>query len=488
MNKVTFLIISFLISILTVFATLFTNPENFYVWLAFIVIILLAPIVFVKITIKNQSITKKDVLFFQVLVLCIALTLASKNIMPWSDDYMVAITKSPIKANEIQEVLTTSTRPTKRQIIYTNDRQTAYGISVKKMNPEQNRLVTTELLNSDIFDNSIILCPNVKYTSNRLKMLKRLKKECVNILYGIKGITWVELKIVPPKNINDNNAKIKSITVEYETAKNADSKKIRKTVETFLNSLFKDLTTEIIIEDLVSNSKAYSLIAKARDEFENKNYSKASEFVKEASKLNNHYSNDINTISKIIKLEKIIKNDTKNYQNYIKMGDLLSSDIFTANIHSNLEAAKNYEKALKLNPNAYEAYEKIGQAYAYLSMKYSITAVFSTDTKDKELKQKYKEKSIEYYLKAIKHSQGNNRIYESLADYYYDNEDYNKALEYYNKINTQNDCSFDSELSNKKVYANLKTGHYIEAWKEAKGCSLWLCRLVHLNFTPDNEI
>lgn len=281
-------------------------------------------------------------------------------------------------------------------------------------------------------------------------MLKRIKKECENILYEIEGITWVELIIVPPKNINDDNAKLKSITVRYETEKMLIHKKLEKQFKNFLNSLLEDSTTEIIIEDLVSNSEAYSIFDNAQKELENHNYVRAIDLIIEASKLNNYYSKYIDTIPNIIELDEKIKKDKKNYQYYIEKGDLLR--LFSTSLYCNSEAIKNYEKALELNSNAYGVYEKIAQSYASLSMEYSIISDFSTDTKNRELEQRYKEKSAEYSLKAIKYSQGNNRIYQYLGHYYFANKDYNKALEYYNKINPSDDFSCKSNISNKKVF------------------------------------
>lgn len=424
----------------------------------------------------------KIIYFIISFLISFTLILTWQNIFLSNNDYLVAVTESFAKANKIQELLLTPNRPTKLGIVSEDkNHPQSYAIFVNKLSRKQNRLVTHQLLNSDIFDESVKLALDIKHTNNRFKMLKQIKRECENILYGIDGITWLEVKIVPPKNINDDNAKIKSITIRYETEKNADSQEIRTKVETFINSLFKNSTNEIIIEDLDLNYKAYTIIEKAQEEFKNKNYSKAINLVKEASKLNNRYSSDIDTIPKIVNLETKLKTS----QDYIKMGDLLSSGIFTTSLYCNLEAIKNYKKALELNPNAYGVYEKIARAYASLSMEYSILSDFSTETKLKELKQEYQDKSAEYSLKAVKYSQGNDRVYQSLAYYYYSKEDYNKALEYYNKIVIPKDYYRKSELSNKKAYANFKTGHYIEAWKETKDCSVWLCRLIRLNFTID---
>lgn len=487
MNKITYFIISVIISVITGVTTLFTDPENFYCWLAFVIIILLAPVIFYKITINKPNFKKHDALLLQTLILCIVLIFAARNILPCDDDYMVAITESPTKANEIQEVLTTKNRPTKRHIaMNTNDTQKiSYGISVKNQTKKQNRLVTLELLNSDIFDESIVLAVNVKYTKNRLKLLKRVQNEYENILYQIDGIKWVTLTLVPPENIDDDNARLKSVLLRYETDETADSEKIKKQVENLINSSFKPHCSNITIEDLTCNEKAYSLFDNAQKEFENHNYVRAINLIVEASELNNYYSKYIDTIPKIIELDKKIKKDKKNYQYYIEKGDLLRS--FSTCLYCNSESIKNYEKALELNPNAHEVYEKIGHAYANMMFEYSILADFSTDTKEKELEQKCREKRIEYYLKALEYTEGNYPIYATLGHYYFENKDYNTALKYYNKINPSEDLSCKSNISNKKVFSYWKTGHYIEAYKETKNCSVWLCKLIRMNFAPSDD-
>jgi len=487
MNKIAYFIISAFISIITGVATLLTNPENFYCWLVFIIIIFFAPIIFYRITIYKSFFKKHDALFLQILILCIVLIFAARNIIPADDDYMVAITESSAKANEIQEVLTTPKRPTKRHIVMdmNDDRKIAYGISVKDQSPKNNRLVTLELLNSDIFDESVILSINVKYTKNRLKLLKRVQNEYENILYQIDGITWVSLTLVPPENINDDNAQLKSVSLRYETEETADSQKIKKQVENLINSGLKKHCSNITIEPLTYNHKVYSIFENAQKELENHNYKKAIDLIIEASELNNDYSKYIDTIPNIMNLDEKIKKDKKNYKYYIEKGDLLRE--FSTSLYCNSEAIKNYEKALELNPNAHEVYEKIGNAYTNMMFTYSILADFSTETKEKELEQKYRAKRIEYYLKALEYTEGNSGIYASLGHYYFENKDYNKALEYYNKIDPSENLSCKSNISNKKVYSYWKTGHYIEAYKETKDCSVWLCRLIRLNFAPPED-
>ena len=485
MNKITFFIVSFFISILTIFVSLFANPENFYGWLIFVVIILFCPLVLYKLCKTIQVTKEQNALLSQIIILWAVLMFAWQNIFPSNNDYMVAITQSVTKANAIQDFLTTPNVRTYMEILPAEgNHPKSYAVSVRNFSLKNNRKLSHKLLNSDLFDESVIINPNIKYTSNRIKLLKRFKNECVNILYGVDGIDWLELSIIPPENINDDNAKIKSITVRYDTKEGANTQKIKKQVENFIKALLKDDATEITIEDIGVNFDAYSLIEKAQGEFEKKNYPKSMEYIRKASVLNDDYVKDLNTIPKIIELERKIKISPSNYQYYINMGDLLSSNIFTTSAYANTEAIKNYEKAIELNSNTNGVYEKIARNYANLRMGYSIESDFSTNAQLRKLKQKSKEKSVEYFLKAIEHSQGNDQVYQSLAYQYYDEKDYNKALEYYNKLDMSK-ISCKSCINNKKCYANLKTGNIIEAWKATKDCSLWLCKLVRFNFVPD---
>ncbi len=486
MKNITYFIISFFISILTVIATLFTNPETFYPWLAFVLFLLLCPFLFNKICKKLEISKELNALIVQSIILCVVLMFAWHNIFPASNEYIVAITQSVTKANEIQDFLITSDLQVKLGIIpEAEGHPKSYAITVEKLNSRKNLKLSHQLLNSDLFDGSFLLKSNIKYTNNRIKMVKRLKKECENILYGLDSIRWLEVKIALPENINAENSKIKSITIHYDVAENADSQKIKKQIENFINPLFKDFPDEIIIEDAALHPEAFIMIEKIQAEFEKKNYFKVLELAKEASKLDNPYLKNVSTIPKLIELDKKIKNGSKNYQDYIEIGDLLSS--FVTSLYCNSEAIKNYEKALELNPNAYEVYERIAHAYTNMMFGYSISADFSTDTKDRELEQKCREKSIEYYLKALEYTEGNDAIYSFLRFEYFENKDYNKALEYYNKVTPSGDPASRSSVANRKVFLNWKTGHYIEAYKETKDCSEWFCRLIRWNFTP-NEI
>ena len=107
MNKMIYFIISFFISILTVVTTAFINPDNFYGWLIFVIIILFYPLVLYKLCKTTQVSKKQKSLLCQFVILGVVLMFAWQNIFPPNDNYIVATSQSKTKANEIQEFLTT---------------------------------------------------------------------------------------------------------------------------------------------------------------------------------------------------------------------------------------------------------------------------------------------------------------------------------------------------------------------------------------------
>lgn len=257
MNKIIYYTVGFLISIVCVFMTLFTEPESFYGWLGVAILLLLCPIIFHKICKPTQFSKEQSALLCQLMILYMLAFVGYQCLFPKNNDYMIAITTSLDKANEIQNFLTTDTRATKRHILfYEIDNEKHYGISVGDLGRKKNHEVTLELLNSNIIDETVQFSLNTKYTKDRKKMLKRIKKECEDILYGIDGMAFVHVYIESPENLYVDNVKLKSVSVYYETEDDADSKKIRKQVEDFIN-LFKDSAEKIEIKDLTADTKAY---------------------------------------------------------------------------------------------------------------------------------------------------------------------------------------------------------------------------------------
>ena len=258
MNKITYFILSYIISILSILISLCFIWEHFWSWLIFVITILVIPLIVYKIS-KATTISKeKCALISHYFIFCMILIPAWGYIFPHDNKYIVAFTESEMKANQIQELLTTSTRQTQRFIIINDrDNSKSIGISINDSGKKENYKVTLELLNSDIFDDSVKLSLNVKYTKNRLKLLKRVQQECKNILCQIDGIVRINIILVPSENINNDDSQLKSILVQYETDKTKNNQKIEKQVEKFINAIFKECCTNITIENVTYHEKGY---------------------------------------------------------------------------------------------------------------------------------------------------------------------------------------------------------------------------------------
>ena len=112
----------------------------------------------------------KIIYFIISFFISFTLILTWQYIFPSNNDYLVAVTESLNKANEIQEFLLTPTRPTRLAIVSEDKKHPqSYAIFVNKLSRKQNRLVTHQLLNSDIFDESVKLALGIKHTNNLLK-------------------------------------------------------------------------------------------------------------------------------------------------------------------------------------------------------------------------------------------------------------------------------------------------------------------------------
>ena len=195
---------------------------------------------------------------------------------------------------------------------------------------------------------------------------------------------------------------------------------------------------------------------------------------------------------------------------------------------SDIEGAiEDYNKALELNPKAYEVYEKRGNAWAEVTQNPNRT-IGTKALRNSEDDQH----AIDDWLKAIELTGGNDELYEKLGNIY---KDPKMKLKYYNQIKNlypehlsvpvprkvnQFNFGFDigpffylplkvascyaqlgeydeaiKILENAKKYGeqhytvanliflyNWKAGHYMAALKNADSCSVWVCKLAGVFF------
>lgn len=473
MNKNVYYIFSYAISVMAILASVFLNPENIEVWLIFVVLVLFAPVFFYKIA-DVQKVPEVCPAFLVQMIIWVGMLCL---IIPkwYADDfYHVAITKSPQKANEIQEFLTTEYRPTRRAIwLYVPDNSQRINISIPKSSRKENRKAVIELLNSDIIDDSVGLNLDIKYTKNKKTLVKRAVNESKKILYLIDGITYVYITTSEPETI-DKKLNLKYVKIYYTTAPSADNKKIDKLVEKFAVSAFSHCSENITVKNDTTGWQAYELWKKAQAAFVKKDYALSKKLLQQAAQIDNVYSSDIEKIAKIVEIEKKIKKYPNNYKYYIELADLQNPVrlFFSVCLYNPADAVKNYEKALTLNPNAVEVYKGMGDAYYNLYGENLYSNVY------------YEDKAAEYYLKAVSVGNEDDLIYSFLGKYYLDRKEYNSALMYYNKMDNSACFPYDS---NKKAYLYLKTGKFKDFYRETKCCNVFFCRLIRFNFKKDDS-
>ncbi len=232
-------IISYIFVILTAlcFISIFVYFElNICISIAFLCVLLCAPIIKnkkgkginkVTYTIDQEFIYTYFVLFLFSALLCSIFF----HIMPKKyENYFIANSKNIEKANEIQNFLTTRTRPTSRHIVTNEmgDKQ-YYAIAVDRnsISKKDSIQIQTDLLKSSIMDDSVNIMINPKYTKNKKELLKRVEEELRWIIWNIDGIESVSVSIyLDEKNKNSTNNNIRKISINIETKEGADCKNI----------------------------------------------------------------------------------------------------------------------------------------------------------------------------------------------------------------------------------------------------------------------
>lgn len=523
-------IISYIFVLLTTLC--FISIFGYFEWSNFFLIIIICfflcyPIIISK---KAKEVThtpEQDFMYTHILVFLFSALMCSLffHIMP-EKDYIIAATKNPEKANEIQNFLTTKTRPTGRCLIIDDGKNTFdYGITIRKNQlwKKDSIKLQADLLNSSIMDDSVKIVTNIRYTKNRKKLLERIECELRWIILNINGVEGASVSIyLNNKDINSSDSKVQKVYVNVKTKQGADCKKIHTQIYMLVKPLFeKQSSTEIEIY----NS---TLFHEARQEYKNKNYFKALELLEILETFDyQDIHSDVLSLIKFVDIEKKIKKEPNNYKFYIERGDLKNVLLWSmfccdSSFLSDIEGAiEDYTKALELNPKAYEVYEKRGDAWANLNHN-------SDELSTRQIRYPEDDQhAIEDYKKAIELTGGKDELYEKIGDIY---KDPKIKLKYYNQIKNlesgdlpvpykvnQLDFSFDTFnlplkvascyaqlgeydkaikiLEESKKYGkyhytitnliflyNWKAGHYVTALKNADNCSVWVCKLVGIFF------
>ena len=443
-----------------------------------------------------------------------------------NETYAIAVVKTSEKAGQIQTLLTKPDRSTGRYIeVNENDEEIGYTITINKneVNRKQYFETISELVNSDIMDNSIIVPIDVKITKNPQKMISRVEYALENNIMCINGVTYAFVWA----HLDTNKQKVNSVEIDYKTEENVNHKKIKDNIIRLALSVFQEVPKEVIS----INSK--TLEKEARNAYKNKDYKKALKLLKLNAPYYSDADIDIKALEKFIEINNKIKIYPNNYKLYIERGDLKNVRLMSmfrrySVFLSDIEGAiADYNKALELNPKAYEVYEKRGDAWAIINHN-------PDETSTRELRYPEDDKHvIDDYTKAIELTGGNDRLYEKLGDrftepqiklsYYkqiknpfneYEGKiippikkdrfdfffehsthgyvpfklancyaklgEYDNTLEILDKVIEHKE--YVQEAYNLKFLYNWKAGHYKTALKNANNCSVWICKLAGIFF------
>ena len=204
------------------------------------------------------KILKHSLLCVGIFIFCILLLIfTAPNLIEGSSKYTLTWTENINKDDEIKEFLINSVDKDALTggFIKNADntgRIRCLSIYKNKINYKDYTKLVADLITSPIMDESVIIDTNAKYTRNPEKMLKRHEKKYEDIIREIDGVKSAHVSIDTDK-ISDkadfydiyglyskNNIKIERVSVDCETAENADCEKIKKALYYLLSGIMKE--------------------------------------------------------------------------------------------------------------------------------------------------------------------------------------------------------------------------------------------------------
>ena len=328
-------------------------------------------------------------------------------------DY-IAYTSDIEKAKEIQKL-------DKNIAIVKYSYDDKYGLKLwNSYHPERDYLLI-EIAKMYPNDDSVLVETFYIFNGNvpkkKIKIIKR-------VLSKIKGVSNVKINFISKEDKNESYADINLYVL-----KGYDEKEIERIAN---NIIYYKLKRNINITTVVDDPFRVYLRYRDRlaDLFENNDIKRAEELLKEAKpQLDNDYYDMLKKYySRLIEnekrtkqkeeLERRIAKEPNNYKLYIEKGDSTYG----------LNAVIYYEKAIQLNP---KMKDKLFKRIEYKILTESIPYLKEDDL--------WFNTSIKYYEKAMEKSKYKDVWNLKMADaYYYHIKDYQKALEYYNKIQDKN--------------------------------------------------
>lgn len=226
---------------------------SFWLWLAIGITLLILPIIGVKV-LKNNYDISKEALIATSFVLLLSIFIGTFKFFEPPQDILIAMTKSPQKASQIQELLTTQKQETIRRYVYgENNNPAKIGIFIPRTSKTDFAHATLRILTSEILDKDVDLTIPTKHTTNRKQLINNAEKDIANFFKNIDGVTNAYIAI----KINDYNLtpiEINEVIVELKMTENADKAQIEKLIKLYLTHTLPNVKPEQIHIDILQEN------------------------------------------------------------------------------------------------------------------------------------------------------------------------------------------------------------------------------------------
>lgn len=218
---------------------------NFWLWVTIGILLLILPIIASKLLKDNYNISKEALIATSSALLFFVYIGAFKFFEP-PQDILIAMTRNPQKASQIQELLTTRKQETIRRYVYgENNTPAKIGIFISKTSKTDFANATIQILTSEILDKDVDLTIPTKHTTNRKQLIRNAERDIANFFKNIEGVTsaYVVMKI---KDYNLTPIEINEVIVELETTENANNAQIEKLIKLYLTHTLPNIKPEQI--------------------------------------------------------------------------------------------------------------------------------------------------------------------------------------------------------------------------------------------------
>ena len=366
-------------------------------------------------------------------ILCIVISFVKPT---YPDIKFIAGTDNLTLANDVQEFIAEHNIATVR----IKD-GTIYKIGLYNVSDKIARAKAVELADSMFSQQDLSIYSGVCFNKNKKRYEKNLNRSYRKTINMLSSVSDCEVDI----KVASMSMPAKANVIIY-VDENVNAKAIEKIVKNLLIRGIDGLTEDnikVTFNNIIDNQSSeanypistliyYDL---AREFYRNGLFNQARIMLFEAQDREPHYMSSIVALEKMQELNKEIKKYPNDYQLYIQRGDLKNVDEYSLFIDESritsdyYSAIIDYEKALELNPKAYEVFEKLGQAYENCG--YQKAPGYKLEKTDYEYT-----KAIENYERAIKYCQNSDcdYLYQKIADIYRKNNNIQKAVEYYSMI------------------------------------------------------